>query len=59
MEDTLAQLGEIQEEAMPDSKFIRPKRLSFEQAGAVRHHAKSDAGITLRLNKYGVIGGVG
>ena len=40
MEDTLAQLGEIQEEAMPDSRFIRPKRLTFEQAGAVQHGVK-------------------
>ena len=37
MEDTLATLGQIHEETMPDSRFIRPKRLTFEQAGAVQY----------------------
>ena len=43
MQDSLAALGGVQEEDMPASRFIRPKRLTFEQAGdlesALRHLA--------------------
>ena len=37
MQDTLAELGEVHEDDMPDSRYVRPKRLTFQQAGGAQH----------------------
>ena len=33
MEDSLAALGNVHDDDMPDSRYLRPRRLTFEQAG--------------------------
>ena len=33
MQDTLATLGDIQADVMPDSRYVLPRRLTFQQAG--------------------------
>ena len=37
MQDTLATLGNVHEGDMPDSRYVRPRRLTFQQAGWERH----------------------